>query len=509
MHLSLLDKGWQSILLYLPYARESGRLSSLLPHVRRFVSEVSPVYVGFSVMSLEFETVREISSYLKKVFPSLPIVWGGVHPTLNPESCFPYASCVCIGEGEESSAELATALREGGDPAQIPGICCLKNGRIAKGPFRPVIEDLDGLPFADLVPMSAYVQTKGGTIEALDEKLMRRLGGYRGKVYDVLGSRGCPYSCAYCCNNALKRVLRSSKVRRRSVEDVILELEHVVRTSSCIEVINFQDDCFLSNPVQYLMDFCREYSARVNKPFVVRSIPLYLNATKLLALKRAGLQWLTMGLESGFDRVCLDVYKRKSLPADFMKSARLIKEVGIAAYYDVIMDNPFESNDERLATAEFISGIPRPFYVHFYSLTFYPGTDLHDRVLQELPQRAEEYYRKDYRKYEKTLINDIIRFSGFMPKHLVKAIIRAYRHNPNGRLIWLLIRAAKLTSSAFCEPLAALRVVMLSEGNSIWKALRRVPMYATDTLYKYTQQFGRLRQKDARPNSSDLKVSRE
>lgn len=491
VHYSLLDKGWQSILLYLPYARRSDSLSSLLPHVRQFVSEVGPVYVGFTVMSLEFETVRAISSYLKMEFPSLPIVWGGTHPTINPESCFPYASFVCIGEGEESSAELAAALRESGDPGQLPGICRLKNGRIAKGPFRPVIEDLDELPSADSVPASAYVQTKSGAIEALNEKLMRRLGGYRGKVYDVLASRGCPYSCAYCCNNVLKQVLRSSKVRRRSVENVILELEKAVGASPLIEVINFQDDCFLSSPIEYLKDFCREYRARINKPFVARSIPIYLSATKLSVLKEAGLQWLTMGLQSGSDRICREVYGRKSSPADFVKSARLIKEADIAAYYDVIMDNPFESNDERLATAEAILDIPRPFYLHFYSLTFYPGTPLHDRVLQELPQLAEEYYRKDYRKYEKTLVNDILRFSGFMPKRLVKAIIRAYRRNPSGRLIGPVIRAAKCFSAAFCEPLAALRVVMLSEGNSIWKALSRIPMYATDTLYKYTQQFSR------------------
>ena len=71
----------------------------------------------------------------------------------------------------------------------------------------------------------------------------------------MLASKGCPYSCAYCGNSALKQVLRSSKVRHRTVENVILELEQAVRTSSLIEVINFQDDCFLSSPVEYLVDF--------------------------------------------------------------------------------------------------------------------------------------------------------------------------------------------------------------------------------------------------------------
>ena len=67
-----------------------------------------------------------------------------------------------------------------------------------------------------------------------------------------------------------------------------------------------------------------------------------------------------MGLQSGSDRVCREVYQRKSLPSDFMKSARLIKEAGIAAYYDVIMDNPFKATT-RLATAEAILDIPDPF----------------------------------------------------------------------------------------------------------------------------------------------------
>ena len=80
-----------------------------------------------------------------------------------------------------------------------------------------------------------------------------------------------------------------------------------------------------------------------------------------------------------------------------------------------------------------------------------------------------------------------------MPKRLVNAIIRAYRRDPERPFNLVRDPSGKVSISGILSPFAALRVVMLSEGNSIWKALRRVPMYATDTLYKYARQFNQYR----------------
>ncbi len=81
VHYYLLDKGWHSHLLHLP-SFAPNNLNSL-ESLKSFVSKTAPIFIGLSLMSIEYKKACELSNYLKKYFPSIPIIWGGSHEKLN------------------------------------------------------------------------------------------------------------------------------------------------------------------------------------------------------------------------------------------------------------------------------------------------------------------------------------------------------------------------------------------------------------------------------------------
>ncbi|MEW5818240.1 MAG: radical SAM protein, partial [Spirochaetota bacterium] len=330
LHYSLLNKSYDSLFLCLPAFNPNN--AKALEQIREFVLDHSPGLIGISLMSVEYDNACSLTAYLKSCFPSIPIIWGGIHPTIAPEMCLDYADYVCIGEGERTILDAAGAIDRNESLTNINNLCFKTHGQLKKNPLYPLIESLDEIPFYDHIPVHCYIQDHKGILP-VSKRSFQKHARYSGTTYSVMSSRGCPFSCTYCCNNFISRLYGSKKVRRRSIGNVISELERAVQNNPEIEYINFQDDCFLACTGEYLREFCEAYQEKVKKPFIVRSIPTYITWDKMESLKRAGLAWISVGLQSGSDRVCREIYQRRSLKADFLKAAGLIRDFQIAAFY--------------------------------------------------------------------------------------------------------------------------------------------------------------------------------
>lgn len=144
LHRYLLDNGVASHLLHLPgfAADDAAAAKALLS----FISKLSPGLIGISLMSHNFFTARDLTSCLKKACPSVPIIWGGVHPTAEPDSCLDHADMVCLGEGELATLEVVRAIKSGRDAATAHNICVRRDGRTIRNEMLPLIQDLDQLP---------------------------------------------------------------------------------------------------------------------------------------------------------------------------------------------------------------------------------------------------------------------------------------------------------------------------------------------------------------------------
>jgi len=484
LHYQLLEHGFASHILFIPEFSGTAISDALC----NLINKISPLFVGISLMSVEYDRAKQLTNILKSQYPSLPIIWGGIHPTIAPETCWDYADFICIGEGECFIVDFANAIANGAIPDNLGSLAFLKNGQAIRNTLYPLITDLSALPFCDHIPKNSYVFHKG-SITALDIKTFRKYARYSGITYSIMSSRGCPFSCTYCCNNALATIYDSKKVRFRELSSVVVELKTAKAQYPFIEYINFQDDCFLSQSDEEIEQFCNLYKKEIGLPFVARGIPSLITERKLSLMKSAGLAWISLGLQSGNDQVCYDIYKRPSGREDFLRAAKLIKDNDLAAFYDVILDNPFETDNDRIDTILTFMETPKPFYTQFFSLSLYPGTEMRKRVLEKGLLDEDAYKSKDYLLYKKTDINNLIRLSTFLPSFWTKYLLNLFRVKPDSPSFKINIFIARLFTLAFTEPVSYFKVIRLSQGKKLGTTLMVLPYYVKEGFSRFRRQF--------------------
>jgi len=269
-------------------------------YTKRTLSEIaaraeSADLIGISLMTDDFANAARITEYLKRP-PSAPIIWGGIHPTIAPDACLEYADMVCLGEGEDAVVELATKMRAGEDYSDVAGIWHRNGSSIAKNPLRPLIADLDRLPYPDYDCATHYVLHEG-EIQPLSGPLIQH---YLQEYYLTLTSRGCPYKCSYCWNHGYAELFPGHhKIRKRSADNVIGELRAAIQAFPFIELICIDDDAFFMRTEAEIEDFSAKYRKEVRVPlWVTGASPLTVTRKKLDLLTEAGLTALRLGIQS-------------------------------------------------------------------------------------------------------------------------------------------------------------------------------------------------------------------
>jgi len=487
LHYSLLQHSYNSAILFLPDFDSHN--DQKLENILKFVRDNSPKLIGVSLMSVEYTKACHLTEYLKK-YLKIPVVWGGIHPTIAPEMCLEYADYVGIGECEKTIIDIAhhIANNEDNDLTHINNLCYKENGQVKRNPLYPLTADLDEIPSFEHIPINSYIQDYKAILP-VNQSIFKKHARYSGTTYSVMSSRGCPFSCTYCCNNFISRLYDYRKVRRRSIANIIAELKKAKSEHPFIEYINFQDDCFLACSASHLAEFCESYKKEIGIPFVVRSIPVYTTREKIEVLKSSGLAWISLGLQSGSDRVSREIYKRKSLKEDFLKAAKIIKDYNVAAFYDVILDNPFETREDKLETIHTLIEIPKPYYTQFFSLTLYLGTELYARAKEECPEYIEDAIKKDYLLYNKDTLNMMTRLATFISKKQMNKILHLYKEKPDSLSLKIHLFIALLQSSLLFEPLTGLKVIKLSQGGNYLKTLKVLPNYFKEGVMRYIKQF--------------------
>ncbi len=171
LHQYLLANGQDSHLLFMPTAgRDGDRLHAGLA---RFIGETRPKLVALSLMSHELADATAVTRFIRGSFPGIPVVWGGIQPTSDPEACFDVVDHLCVGEGERTMLDLARAAEQGAPFDDIPNIARRVNGKCVQNDLYPLIEDLDTLPLLRRIPPESHVALRGG-VAPLTDKLFRR-----------------------------------------------------------------------------------------------------------------------------------------------------------------------------------------------------------------------------------------------------------------------------------------------------------------------------------------------
>jgi radical SAM superfamily enzyme YgiQ (UPF0313 family) len=350
--------------------------------------------VGVSLTTRDFYFARDITKQIRNALPNAHIIWGGIHPTSKPDECLEHADSICMGEGEEALLQLISALKERDIISNIPGIGT-KNGkgRLVVNP-PSVIQDLNSLPFPRFDFKRFYVLDGEGINLFSPEHYAKYSRNKKGDGYVLLTSRSCPHRCTYCINSFLNRLYDNShaRLRRRlTVDNTLKEITHALSTIPGIGFINFMDDHFLTDE-KWLDEFCGKYKELINLPFIIRATPATIKDERIMQLKNAGLHTVQMGIQSGSERTHKTIFHRSFKSDIVLKAADVLKRNNLECLYDFIIENDFETDEDRDKTIELMMQLPKPYIANLFVMTVFPKTDL-ERIYKEknMTPRVDPY----------------------------------------------------------------------------------------------------------------------
>ena len=333
--------------------------------------------IGLGFMSHHWDIYVELSKVIRETLPNCKIIAGGVHAWhISQSDTLEHCDYVCAAEGEELYSALVDHLSTKPDvsPISIPGLIEKYQGKTIRNPVKTYMP-------MDEIPFPTYGDKKTYSINAINEDKPIILNedfmvnGHWGFVH--IG-RGCVFRCTFCINS----IHKDPTVRLRSVDRVIAEIKDMLSSCKNIKVMFFEDEIF---PVKgsFLKEFCEKYKKEINIPFWVCLYPHMLSEEKLKMLKSAGLVEITMGLQSGSQRIRNEIYDRKDKNEMILKENALLSKHNVMTYYDLIIRNPWETEKDHNEALDLIHQLKRPYYLKIYTLAYYPKHPITIRALRE------------------------------------------------------------------------------------------------------------------------------
>jgi len=316
--------------------------------------------VGFSATSASFPRAARLSRLVKEMSPDSKVILGGIHATIFPREILEANGSIdyiVAGEGEETCMELVRRIQDCAAPSDVSGVAYRKDGGALENPRRPLIENLDDLPFPayDLLPLRRYESVQ---IE-------------KTPFTSMITSRGCPFGCTFC--GAFRMFGR--RFRFHSPERTFSEVRHLVENHKIREIM-FKDSEFLIDKgrVEKFCDLLLEGSLDLAWSCNARAD----NVTESLLsrMRRAGCHLIKFGVESGDDSV-LRRMKKGMTTNQVREAVKTAKRAGIRTEASFMIGNAGDSRKTIEKTIEFALELDTDF-VNFGLAVPLPDTELYE-----------------------------------------------------------------------------------------------------------------------------------
>lgn len=357
--------------------------------------------VGISGDTSRYPIALKIASQIKKYY-HYPIVMGGPHVSFFEKETLStgIVNYVVKGEGEYTTLNLLDALKKGNDLSTVKGIAFKKQGNLIETTPAPNIENLDNLPFParELLPMDKY------------RKLI-----FQGKpVTTLVTSRGCPFNCYFCSSSQFSGL----KWRARSTENILSEIEHLIKRYD-YHRFAFMDDNFTLSPQRVIQISKEIINRKLNiKWWAFSRVDELLKNKKMISLMaKSGCRMLFLGIESVSKKI-LDSYNKKITANDSLKAIQLLKKYGISTWGSFIIGGLEETKEMILNTIKF-SKLLNPEIAQFSILTPFPGTRLYQDAVKAgiIKKNAWQYFDGGHA---------VMRTKYLKPNEIQRLILKAY-----------------------------------------------------------------------------------
>ncbi len=325
-----------------------------------------PEIIGITSTSFTFLQAKNTARIAKKILPESKIIVGGPHVSIYPKEVLSNKEfdIAVLGEGEQTIIELIEKIEANQDLKDIKGIAYRKDKMVLQNEARPLIQNLDNLPF----PARSLLK---------NEKYFYPFGK-RNPFTTVITSRGCPYNCTFCLRAS--GIHFGKQYRTRSPLNVIKELEEIVNNYKIREIF-FYDDVFTLNQAR-IQELCKAIiKHRIDISWNCRTRVDVITPKLLKIMKRAGCERIHYGVESGDPLILKKLRKHISI-SQIEKAFSWTKENEIESFAYIMLGAPGETPNSIRKTMQLLKKIKSD-YVGFFITTLFPGTDLYNDALKK------------------------------------------------------------------------------------------------------------------------------
>lgn len=386
-----------------------------LEKFKNFLEEEKPDIIGIQIFTFQIIGVKDYIETIKNILPNAKIILGGPHPSCSPHNIFdffPKVDWVFKGEAEIGLAKLLDLIAENKTGSEylseVPGLVWKKDNQTIINP--PIfVEDLDKLemPSWDLLQPDTYpLAPHGGFFKNYP-------------IAPIIITRGCPFSCTYCAGY----LVSGKKIRHRSVDKVIEEIK-VLYHQYGIREIHIEDDNFTFYH-NLVYEFCKKLKENhLNITWTCPNGVRLDSLTKdlLMIMKEAGLYSISVGIESGSDKILKDM--RKNLTKEKIKEKiELIKDCGLEVSGFFIIGYPTETKKDIMETINFAKSLDLK-RAGFSLFKPFPGTEATRQLIEkgELKEMSDE----DWAHF--VLADAVYAPPGFTRKEMKKLRLKALLH---------------------------------------------------------------------------------
>jgi len=382
---------------------EAERLN--IADIAKKLEKEKPDIIGLTCTTPMVASVKKAAEVLKNTFPESKIIVGGPHVTAVPEDLLheKYIDIAVIGEGECTIVELVKLIEENKSLKNCKGIAFKENGKIIRTTPRPLICDIDSLPFPirHLLPYEKYKHS-----DLIERKTKKNYA-------NIMSSRGCPFRCIFCGS----RTTFGGVVRFRNPKLVVNEIEECYNKLD-VGIFGFCDDT-LTLKKEHITEICNEILKRkLDISWVAQARVNTVDKEMLQLMKKAGCEAVHYGYESGSQTI-LDNIKKGITLQQSIEATRITKEVGLKIHGYFMIGNPGETIETANQTINFAKRM-NPDSAQFTIATPFPGTELYQIFLSQNHDLKEF---KDYRWYN----NVVFVSNGMTKEQLLKLHKRAYK----------------------------------------------------------------------------------
>lgn len=330
-------------------------------HIINQIESHAPDLIGLSAVTDDFAWALKWARRIKEKL-NIPIVVGNTHATFHPEECLRH-DCfdyIVRGEGEMTLYELVEAMAGKISFDSVAGLGFKRDGKIILNSMRPLIEDLDCLPFPD-------------------KDLYYDVMPYLNHGYTTMSGRGCPYRCTFCDNNTSMKLYKTEIpetkkwARRHSPEYVVNEILWA-RERYGIKHVRFNDEDF-SYDRNWLREFCPLYKEKVGLPYFAWVYPNTIDEEMAKLLAESGCDAVEMGIQSGAENIRKEILNRKTKDDQILKAMQALRKYKIRTTVDVIIGLPTETKEDLDKTVELLASA-RPWHIYAFWLRYYPSTEI-------------------------------------------------------------------------------------------------------------------------------------